>query len=146
MNYYYNVLLSLLAWRLALFRLALQGYLDALLPRASHLAQFACIPSLMLTSTITYQHVDDSALTKIFVKISFSSIYWKCINIKKKFYPYDTKRAKASLAKRNLTYPMSLPGSQGVSMPSLMPIGRKLWAFEDMYTHRQTTSQASFII
>ena len=52
MNYYYNVLLSLLAWRLALFRLALQGYLDALLPRASHLAQFACIPSLMLTSTI----------------------------------------------------------------------------------------------
>ena len=32
------------------------------------------------------------------------------------------------------TYPMTLPGSQGVSMPSFMTIGSKLWALEG-YKH-----------
>ena len=41
------------------------------------------------------------------------------------------------------TYPMSLPGSQGVSMPSFISIGLKLWALEgyiqtDRHTHRQS--------
>ena len=35
------------------------------------------------------------------------------------------------------TYPMSLPGSQGVSMPSFMPIGPKLWVLEG-YIHTDT--------
>ena len=42
------------------------------------------------------------------------------------------------------TYPMSLPGSQGVTMPSFMPIGQKLWALEG-YIHTHTQSP-SFII
>ena len=33
------------------------------------------------------------------------------------------------------TYPMTLPGSQGVSMPSFMTIGSKQWALEG-YIHR----------
>ena len=32
------------------------------------------------------------------------------------------------------TYPMTLPGSQGVSMPSFITIGSKLWALEG-YKH-----------
>ena len=36
-------------------------------------------------------------------------------------YPFDPLRA-ARAAKRNLTYPMSLPGSEGVSMTSFMRI------------------------
>ena len=47
------------------------------------------------------------------------------------------------------TYPMSLPGSQGVSMPSFMPIVQKLWALEgyiqtDRQTHTQTDRQSFF--
>ena len=41
--------------------------------------------------------------------------------------------------KRNLTYPMSLPVSQGVFMPSFVSIGPKLWALEGyIHTDRQT--------
>ena len=53
---------------------------------------------------------------------------------KKNFTPFTdyALRAyrKARVAKRNLTYPMSPAGSKGVSMPSFMPIGLKLWALE----------------
>ena len=45
-----------------------------------------------------------------------------------------TTLRKVRAAKRNLTYPMSLPGSHGMSMPSFMPIGPKLWALEG-YIH-----------
>ena len=58
-----------------------------------------------------------------------------------RYAPCALRNARA--AKCNLTYPMSLPGSQGVSMPSFMPIGPKLWALEGLthtvtQTHRQT--------
>ena len=45
------------------------------------------------------------------------------------------------------TYPMSLPGSQGVSMPSFMPIGPKLWALEGyIHTHTQTDTQTVLLL
>ena len=65
---------------------------------------------------------------------------------KKKKYPLSLDMCKVRVAKRNLTYPMSLPGSQGGSMTCFifMAIGpkkKKLWALEEhIHTHRQTLS------
>ena len=39
------------------------------------------------------------------------------------------------------TYPTTLPGSQGVSMPSFITIGSKLWALEG-YIHSQSVTVA----
>ena len=64
----------------------------------------------------------------------------KRIEMQKKFFTPFTE--KAQVAMRNLTYPMSPTGSQGVSMPSFMPIGLKLWALEG---YRQT-DRATLII
>ena len=44
----------------------------------------------------------------------------------------------AQMVKRSLIYPMLLPGTQGVSMPSFIPIRQKLWALEG---HRQRNKQ-----
>ena len=52
------------------------------------------------------------------------------------------KKMFARAEKRNLTYPMSLPGSQGMSMPNFMSIGSKLWALEG---YRQTDCPVSNI-
>ena len=71
---------------------------------------------------------------------------------KNNFYPFDSLRASSVsqpyLPLRSLyslrlrapsgfalaTYLMTLPGSQGVSMPSFITIGSKLWALE-AYKH-----------
>ena len=59
-----------------------------------------------------------------------------CARIVSRFYPSGFALA---------TYPMSLPGSQGVSMPSFMPIGLKLWALEGyIHTDTHTDRQSSF--
>ena len=39
-------------------------------------------------------------------------------------------RSAKQVTTRKFTYPMSLPGFQEVFMPSLMPIGPKLWALD----------------
>ena len=112
-------------------RLALRGYSVASLPRRF-------------------------ALTKIFKKkkcVSIDSKWSKTHrNAKRNFYPFDLLCALCvaqRAAKCNLTYPcgrfapsgfalatypMTLPGSQRVSMPSFMTIGSKLWALEG-YKH-----------
>ena len=46
-------------------------------------------------------------------------------------------RSAKQKATRKFTYPMSLPGSQEVFMPSFMPIGPKLWALEG-YSHSRS--------
>ena len=87
--------------------------------------------------------------TENFRKKKCVSIDLKCSethkNAKKKITPLTdyALRAKriARVAKRKLTYPMSPAGSQGVSMPSFMPIGLKLWALEG---YRQTNRQSYF--
>ena len=103
-------------------RLALRGYSVASLPRNFHKKK--CVPI-------------DSKWSKTHR------------NAKKKIYPFDAGKGNltypcgrfapsgftltfsvASLA----TYPMTLPGSQGVSMPSFITIRSKLWALEG-YKH-----------
>ena len=102
-----------LTYRLALldFRLALRGYSGASHPRALRFA-----------------------LTKIFQKKKCVSIDSKCSETHrnaKEITPLthyaQTLRAlcKAQAAKRNFTYPKSLPGSQGVSMPSFQNCGQE---------------------
>ena len=46
-------------------------------------------------------------------------------------------RSAKQVTTRKFTYPMSLPGFQEVFMPSLMPIGPKLWALEG-YSHSRS--------
>ena len=95
----------------------------ALLPRASHSYMFCALRSRKFLKKISVSQLTQNAL--------------KRIEMPKKILPLDSKRAmrEARIAKRKLTYPMSLPVSQGVSMPSFMPIGPKLWALEG---YRQT--------
>ena len=74
-----------------------------------------------------------------FLKKSVFQSNWnalKRIEMKKKTppfsYPFNPIRASCVAqipsGKAQHTYPMSLPLSQGVSMPSFMPIGPKLWS------------------
>ena len=87
------------------------AFLVALLPHAScsHLVRFAVCLSTQ------------NALKRIEIII---------IIIITKTHIFTPLTHKARAAKRNCAYPMSLPGSQGVSMPSFMSIGPKLWALE----------------
>ena len=88
--------------------------------------------------------------TKIFEKISVSQSTRNALKRiemqKKKNFTLLTEYArKARVAKRNLTYPMSPAGSQGVSMPNFMRIGLKLWALEGYrQTNKQTNRQSYF--
>ena len=90
------------------------------------------------THTHTDTHTD-----KLQWKYNPSTISWRCKKKKKKQYPFDPIQASCVAQRGNgkaLPYPMSLPGSQGVSMPSCMPIGPKLWVLEG---YRQVTKQTN---
>ena len=90
-------------------------------------------------------------ITKIFEK---RSVFPSTQNALKRIEMGEKKKKKpcpitrqARAVKRNLTYPMSPSGSQGVFMPSFMPIGQKLWALDlEGYTRtdRQTEGQSCF--
>ena len=60
---------------------------------------------------------------------------------------FFTPFTRVRVAKRNLIYSMSFPGSQGVSMHSFMKIGTKLWALEGyIHTHTNTDGQTVLLL
>ena len=116
----------LIAWRetSCLFGLALQGFLVALLPL--DFALCACIllafPMCVLSSRNFF---------KVFLNQLKNDL--NCIEMRKYFFTPVTKR--------NFNYPMSLLGTQGVSMPSFMLMGPKLWVLKGhIQTDRHTNS------